>query len=93
MAVGLNPSNITYSSSVTGPAIQVQWGTATSGSLVWTAWDSSTKAPTSYNPNSTPPGAPEYNYVSVTVGYKWTPELYITGPLYLKSTCVMPMSF
>ena len=85
MAVGLNSSNLTY---------QVQWGTAVSGSWVWTSWVSSSNSPpTSYNPNSTPPGEPLYNSVSVTVTYQWTPDLYITGPLNLTSTSVMPMSY
>jgi len=85
MAVGLNLSNLTY---------QVQWGTAVSGSWVWTSWVSSlTSPPTSYNPNSTPPGEPLYNGVQVTVTYQWTPDLYITGPINLTSTSVMPMSF
>lgn len=85
MAVGLNLSNLTY---------QVEWGTAVSGSWVWTSWVSSSKSPpTSYNPNSTPPGEPQYNGVQVTVTYKWTPEFYITGPINLTSTSVMPMSY
>ena len=36
MAVGLNSSNLTY---------QVQWGTAVSGSWVWTSWVSSSNSP------------------------------------------------
>ena len=48
MAVGLGTTSLTY---------QVQWGTAVSGSLVWTSWDSSSKLPTSYSSTSTPPGA------------------------------------
>lgn len=85
MAVGLNLSNLTY---------QVQWGTAVSGSWVWTPWVSSSNSlPTSPNPNSTPPGQPLYNGVQVTVTYQWTDDLYITGPLSLTSTSVMPMSF
>jgi Flp pilus assembly protein TadG len=87
MAVGLNTSSLTY---------QVQWGTSVGsvgGSLVWTSWDSSSKTPTSYNPTSTPPGAPLDNAVSVTVSYQWTPELYLTGPINLTSTSVMPMSY
>jgi Flp pilus assembly protein TadG len=52
-----------------------------------------TNSPTTYNPNSTPPGAPIQNTVSVTVHYKWTPGLYITGTLDLTSTSVMPMSY
>ena len=79
MAVGLNLSNLTY---------QVQWGTAVSGSWVWTSWVSS-----STSPPTSPTGL--YNGVQVTVTYQWTPDLYITGPLNLNltSTSVMPMSF
>ncbi len=85
MAVGLNLNNLTY---------QVQWGTAVSGSWVWTSWVSSSNSPpTSYNPNSTPLGEPQYNGVQVTVTYQWTPDLYITGPLNLTSTSVMQMSY
>ena len=43
MAVGLNLSNLTY---------QVQWGTAVSGSWVWTSWVSSSTSLT-----TSPPGA------------------------------------
>jgi Flp pilus assembly protein TadG len=84
IAVGLSTSSLTY---------QVQWGTAVSGSLVWTLWDSSIKTPISYNPNSTPPGATMINAVRVTVTYQWTPELYLTGPINLTSTSEMPMSY
>ncbi len=37
--------------------------------------------------------SPYNNSVSVTVTYQWTPDLYITGPLNLTSTSVMPMSY
>ena len=33
------------------------------------------------------------NTVSVTVTYRWTPELYLIGPISLTSTSVMPMSY
>jgi Flp pilus assembly protein TadG len=46
---------------------------------------------TSNSPTSGSP--PVYNNVSVTVTYQWTPELYITGPINLTSTSVMPMSY
>jgi len=36
---------------------------------------------------------PPYNSVSVTVTYQWTPDLYITGPLNLTSTSVMPITY
>jgi Flp pilus assembly protein TadG len=84
LAVGLNTNNMTYT---------VQWGTATSGSMVWSSWDSSLKDPTSPNPNSTPANSPSYNAVQVTVTYAWTPEVYVTGPINLTSTSVMPMSY
>jgi Flp pilus assembly protein TadG len=37
--------------------------------------------------------SPYNNSVIVTVTYQWTPDLYITGPLNLTSTSVMPMSY
>ena len=33
------------------------------------------------------------NIATVTVTYQWTPDLYITGPLSLTSTSVMPISY
>jgi Flp pilus assembly protein TadG len=84
LAAGLNSNNLTYS---------IQWGTATSGSWVWSSWDSVTPYPTSANPNSDPPGEPIYNGVQVTVTYRWTPEFPITGSLNLTSTSTMPMSY
>jgi Flp pilus assembly protein TadG len=84
LAVGLNTSNLTYT---------IQWGTYASGTWAWTSWDSSSQLPTSYNTQSTPPGEPIYNSVKVTVSYQWTPEMYITGPITLRSISEMPMSF
>jgi Flp pilus assembly protein TadG len=55
-------------------------------------WNTS-NSPTSYNPNSNPPGEPLQNTVSVTVTYKWVPEMYIAGPINLTSTSTMPMTF
>ena len=55
-------------------------------------WNTS-NSPNHANPSSNPPGQPVYNSVSVTVTYQWTPTLYITGPLNLTSTSVMPMSY
>jgi len=46
------------------------------------------------NPLLVPPGQIVYrNYVTVTVTYQWMPELYLIGPITLKSTSVMPMSY
>jgi Flp pilus assembly protein TadG len=61
--------------------------------LSYTVTWNAANSPTTANPNSSPPGAPVYNNVTVTVNYQWTPELYITGPLTLTSTSTMPMSF
>ena len=89
MAVGLD----TNTSDAHHLTYQVQWGTAVTGSWVWTDWDTSTPTPASYNPNSTPPGEPLYNAVRVTVTYPWVPEMYLAGPINLTSTSIMPMSF
>jgi Flp pilus assembly protein TadG len=46
------------------------------------------------NPDLVPPGqVVVQNYVTVTVSYQWTPELYLVGPLTLSSTAQMPMSY
>jgi hypothetical protein len=62
-------------------------------SVTWTKTTPSGPPPTYYNPNSTPPGEPIDNYVTVTVTYKWVPEAYVAGPINLTSTSVMPMSY
>ncbi len=36
---------------------------------------------------------PTGNTVSVTVTYNWFPELYLVGPIALKSTSTLPMSY
>jgi Flp pilus assembly protein TadG len=69
-AVGLNPSNLSYS----------------------VTWDAN-NAPTRANANSSPPGAPLGNTVSVSVTYTWMPEMLLVGPINLSSTAVMPMSY
>ena len=79
MAVGLNTTYLRY---------QIQWGTKVSGSWVWTSWDSSSKLPIS----PIPTGGSQYNSVSVIITYP-SPDLYMTGPLNLTSTSVMPMSY
>jgi len=66
--------------------------TSTSDLICTVTWNTS-NSPTSYNPNSTPPGDPLRNTVSVTVTYKWKPWLYIGSTLSLTSTSTMPMSY
>jgi Flp pilus assembly protein TadG len=77
-----------YNNAILPMAVGIDTGHVTY-SVTW----NTTNSPTSYNPNSTPPGQPQTNTVSVTVTYQWTPELYIAGPINLKSTSVMPMSY
>ena len=36
---------------------------------------------------------PTNSTVSVTISYKWFPELYLVGPITLSSTSTMPMSY
>jgi hypothetical protein len=33
------------------------------------------------------------NYVTVTVSYQWMPEIFLVGPITLRSTSTMPMSY
>src|SRR5262249_13608360 len=44
-------------------------------------------------PTYTDAGSKKTNTVTVTVTYTWMPEMYLAGPITLKSTSVMPMSF
>jgi hypothetical protein len=46
-----------------------------------------------YNMNSGDYETPTNNTVTVTINYKWFPELYLAGPIYLSSTSTMPMSY
>lgn len=55
-----------------------------------------TNMPTYVNtdPNLLPPGQKTIrNYVTVTVSYQWTPEMYLIGPITLTSTSIVPMSY
>lgn len=36
---------------------------------------------------------PTGNTVTVTINYKWFPEMYLVGPITLSSTSTMPMSY
>jgi Flp pilus assembly protein TadG len=46
------------------------------------------------DPTLVPPGQITiYNYVTVTVSYQWTPDLYLTGPITLSSTSTVAMSY
>jgi Flp pilus assembly protein TadG len=46
------------------------------------------------DPNLVPPGQKVVdNYVTVTVIYQWSPELYVAGPITLTSTSTLPVSY
>lgn len=38
-------------------------------------------------------GQARVSTVTVTVSYPWIPEVFLTGPITLSSTCVIPMSY
>jgi hypothetical protein len=67
--------------------IKVEWIDQVSGKVV--AWDSAKKYPKSVNASN------QYvtNTVRVTITYQWFPELFVVGPVNLRSTSEIPMSF
>lgn len=46
-----------------------------------------------YNINGGDYEKPTGNTVTVTLSYKWFPELYLVGPIVLSSTSTVPMSY
>lgn len=63
---------------------------------VTASWSKTTNYPTymDTDPTLVPPGQKTIrNYVSVTVSYQWTPEIFPLGTITLSSTSVMPMSY
>lgn len=82
-AVSLDPSKLT---------VQIQFNMS-SGIYDWDntsdngdRWPSSQKTINGTNYNET-------NTVSVTVSYQWVPEWFLSGPITLTSTSVMPMCY
>lgn len=64
--------------------------------MVTASWSAGSNVPSYANadPTLVPPGQKTIrNYVSVTVAYQWLPELFLVGPIELKSTSTMPMSY
>jgi Flp pilus assembly protein TadG len=78
LAAGMDPDKLT---------LQVEWVDGITGAA--SDWDSASKAPA----GTTPSGDPVTNRVRVTVSYQWTPELFLAGPLNLKSVSELPMAF
>ena len=70
-----------------GVAVKVEWIDETTGAAY--DWDKSAKWPT----GMTATGVAVTNRVRVTVTYQWCPELYIAGPLTLKSVSEIPMAY
>lgn len=54
------------------------------------SWDNATEMPLYYDT-----GASKWksNNVTVTVTYQWVPELYVVGPITLKSSTTMPVAY
>ncbi len=85
-AAALNPSKLTVSAS---------WSTGPTSSPPPTN-PSPINMPTyvNTNPNLIPAGQSILqNYVTVTVSYQWSPELYLIGPITLTSTSTMPVAY
>lgn len=78
LTAGMDPSYL---------AVQVYFVDQGSGSV--SAWDSSSRTPTS----TLASGANVTNTVRVTVTYTWLPEMFLAGPFYLKSTSEQPISY
>jgi Flp pilus assembly protein TadG len=81
----LNTSQLTttvYFNSPNNPS-NTTWDTATANGTNW-PYTVSTVSGTSYDVTNT---------VSVTVSYQWSPLFFLSGPITLQSTSVMPMSY
>jgi Flp pilus assembly protein TadG len=78
LAAGMDPTKLT---------VQVQFLDEVAGTI--TDWDLATKWPTS----TTTSGQLVTNHTRVTVTYQWTPELFVAGPVNLKSVSEMPMEY
>jgi Flp pilus assembly protein TadG len=77
-AVSLDPAKLT---------VRVHWVNGIDGQAV--EWDRCDKRPKS----TTEDAEPVTNRVRVTVDYQWVPELFLVGPINLKSTSEIPMSY
>jgi Flp pilus assembly protein TadG len=82
-AVAMNPASLTATVSFNMSAGNYDWDDTTDNNKRW-PYSQVTKSGTTYS---------ETNTVSVTVTYQWLPELYLTGPITLSSTSVMPVAY
>ena len=67
--------------------VQVVWIDESTGTAY--DWDQSAKWPTS----TTQAGQVVSNHVQVTVTYQWLPEVFLAGPINLKSVSEIPMQY
>lgn len=77
-ASGMDPNGLT---------VTVEWIDQITGTA--TSWDSASKDPVSL----TNTGGYVSNKVRVSIGYQYSPNFWIVGPLNLQSVCEHPMSF
>ena len=78
LAAGMDPAKLT---------VQVEWIDQVTGQAH--DWDAVNKAVT----GMTAAGDPVTHRVRVTVTYRWSPELFLAGPLNLKSVSEMPIAY
>ncbi len=82
-AVNLDPSSLSVTVNFNTSSGSYGWDdTANNGNR----WPYSTTTINSQTYNET-------NTVSVTVTYQWVPEWYLSGPITLTSTAIMPVSY
>jgi Flp pilus assembly protein TadG len=82
-AVSLDPTRLTVQVNINTASGSYDWDNT---AATYNRWPYSTVIQ-----NNTV--VPIQNTVSVTVSYSWMPEMYLTGPINLQSTSVMPMNY
>jgi len=78
LAAGMDPAKLT---------VKVEWIDEITGAAA--DWDEASKWPT----GTTQAGDRVTNRVRVTVTYAWWPEVFLAGPINLKSVSEVPMAF
>jgi Flp pilus assembly protein TadG len=78
LAAGMDPNKL---------SLQVQWIDETKGATV--SWNQAGKWPTGMSPA----GNSVTNRVRATVTYQWWPEVFLTGPINLRSVSEVPMAY
>jgi Flp pilus assembly protein TadG len=78
LAAGMDPSQLT---------VQLDWVDEVNS--VVTPWDQASRAPM----GTASQGQPVTNRVRATVTYQWFPELFLVGPINLRSVSELPMAY